>query len=236
MEIIQNYFKYILVCIVILILLGFSYYFYNNSNKEIKEESVVLKKEETKKEDEEDIDEVQKYVYVDVKGAVNNPNVYMIEEGKRVIDALNASGGLTEDADTSIINLSKKLTDEMCIIVYTKSEIDEYRKQGLETKEIVEKLQENLLEVNDYNDAQIKENKTDSSGTNIENSEQNKMISINTATKEELLTLNGIGESKAESIIEYREENGNFKTIEDIKNVSGIGDALFEKIKDNITV
>ena len=59
---------------------------------------------------------------------------------------------------------------------------------------------------------------------------------LNTATKEELMTLSGIGESKAEAIIKYREDNGTFKTIEEIKNVSGIGDAAFEKIKDSITV
>lgn len=236
MEIIKSYFKYIIVCMVILILLGISYYFYNNSNKEIEEESIVLKKEEKNEKNGESKEKIQKNIYVDIKGAVNNPNVYMIEDGKRVVDAINIAGGILENADTSIINLSKKLTDEMCIIIYTKEEIEEYRKQGLETKEIVKKLEEDLLQVNDYNDAQIKESRTDSSSTSTGNSKQNKMISINTATKEELLTLSGIGESRADSIIKYREENGKFKTIEDIKNVSGIGDALFEKIKDNITV
>lgn len=233
MEIIQNYFKYIIVCIVIISLLGISYLFYYNSNKEVKEDAVVIKKKDEKEEKKEIKEEVQKYIYVDIKGSVANPNVYMIEEGKRVIDAINTAGGILENADTSILNLSKKLTDEMCIIVYTKEEIDEYRKQGLESKEIVKKLEENLLQVNDYNDAQIKENKTITSNkTNT----SNEKISINTATKEELLTLSGIGESKADAIVKYREENGKFKTIEDIKNVSGIGDALFEKIKDNITI
>lgn len=234
MEIIQNYFKYIIVCIVIITLLGISYLFYYNSNKEVKEDAVVIKKKEKKEENKETNEEIQKYIYVDIKGAVTNPNVYMIEEGKRVIDAINTAGGILEDADTSILNLSKKVTDEMCIIVYTKEEIDEYRKQGLESKEIVKKLEENLLQVNDYNDAQIKENKTITS--NNTNNISNEKISINTATKEELLTLSGIGESKADAIVKYREENGEFKTIEDIKNVSGIGDALFEKIKDNITI
>lgn len=234
MEIIQNYFKYIIVCIVIISLLGISYLFYYNSNKEVKEDTVVIKKKDTKEENKDTKGETQKYIYVDIKGSVANPNVYMIEEGKRVIDAINTAGGILENADTSILNLSKKLTDEMCIIVYTKEEIDEYRKQGLESKEIVKKLEEDLLQVNDYNDAQIKENKTIMS--NKTSNTSNEKISINTATKEELLTLSGIGESKADAIVKYREENGEFKTIEDIKNVSGIGDALFEKIKDNITI
>lgn len=233
MEIIKNYFKYIIVCIVILVLLGISYYFYNTSNKEIKEESIVLKKKENKKENNVSKESL-KYVYVDIKGAVSNPSVYMIEEGKRVIDAINISGGLTENADTSILNLSKKLTDEMCIIVYTKEEIEEYKKQGLEAKEITKKLDEEVLKINDYNDAQIKQNKNEI--LNKDNDILNGKISINTATKEELLTLNGIGESKAESIVKYREENGEFKSIEDIKNVSGIGDALYEKIKNSITI
>lgn len=232
MEIIKSYYKYIIVCIVIITLLGISYLFYYNSNKEVKEEPIILKKKEDTKEKEETKIENKKYIYVDIKGAVSNPNVYMIEEGKRVIDAINIAGGILENADTSILNLSKKLNDEMCIIIYTIEEIDQYRKQGLETKEITKKLEEDLLQVNDYNDAQIKENKTVTSSNNS----ANEKISINNATKEELLTLNGIGESKADAIIKYREENGKFKTIEDIKNISGIGDALFEKIKNNITV
>lgn len=234
MEIIQNYFKYIIVCIVIIALLGISYLFYYNSSKEVKEEPIVLKKNESNEELNKSETKTSKYIYVDIKGAVKSPNVYMIEEGKRVIDAINLSGGILENADTSIINLSKKLTDEMCIIVYTKEEIEEYRKQGLEDKEISKKLKQNTLWVNDYNDAQI--NKGNTNKSNNEKSISNEKISINTATKDELLTLSGIGESKAEAIIKYREDNGEFKTIEDIKNVTGIGDALFEKIKDDITI
>ena len=133
------------------------------------------------------------------------------------------SGGLTENADTSVINLSKKITDEMVIIIYSKSEVKDFEKTK-ETEKIVQekciKKDENALK----NDACI----TDSVKTRGK-------VSINTATKEELMSLTGIGDSKAEDIIKYREENGLFKTIEDIKNVSGIGDSLFAKIKENIT-
>lgn len=147
-----------------------------------------------------------------------------------MIDAINVAGGLREDADTSILNLSKKLTDEMYIIIYTKTEIEQYKNKKLNNKEILEKLEEDLFIVDDYNDAKIKTEEVQSDTKSVIK------ISINTATKEELLTINGIGESKADSIIKYREENGNFKTIEDIKNVSGIGDSLFEKIKEYITI
>ena len=81
-----------------------------------------------------------------------------------------------------------------------------------------------------------KSKKSNSKAGNEDNEEENKLVNINTASKEELLTITGIGDSKAEAIISYREENGDFKAIEDIKNVSGIGDSLFEKIKEFITV
>ena len=151
-----------------------------------------------------------------------------MKEGSRVIDVVNASGGLKENADTSIINLSKKIFDEMFIIIYTKDEIDKYKKETISTKEINAKLQKNIISVDENNDAQIKKK------NNVENKDTK--ININIASKEELTTITGIGESKAPSIIDYRDENGNFNTIDDLKNISGIGDALFEKIKEYITV
>lgn len=160
---------------------------------------------------------------VDIKGEILTPGIYTLKSNSRVIDVIEMSGGLTENADTSVINLSKKITDEMVIIIYSKSEVKDFKKTK-ETEKIVQekcvKKDENVLK----NDACI----TDSAKTSGK-------VSINTATKEELMTLTGIGDSKAEDIIKYREENGPFKTIEDIKNVSGIGDSLFAKIKENIT-
>ena len=97
MEVIKDYFKYIIVCAVILVLLGISYYFYNTSNKEIDEEPIVLKKKDNKKANEVSKENI-KYVYVDIKGAVNSPNVYILEDGKRVIDAINIAGGILENA------------------------------------------------------------------------------------------------------------------------------------------
>lgn len=160
---------------------------------------------------------------VDIKGEILTPGIYTLKSNSRVIDVIEMSGGLTENADTSVINLSKKITDEMVIIIYSKSEVKDFKKTK-ETEKIVQekcvKKDENALK----NDACI----TDSVKISGK-------VSINTATKEGLMTLTGIGDSKAEDIIKYREENGPFKTIEDIKNVSGIGDSLFAKIKENIT-
>ena len=166
-------------------------------------------------------------IYVDIKGAVNNPGVYEMKPGSRVIDVIIKAGDLKEDADTSIINLSKLVTDEMYIIVYTKEEIFAYKDRIIPSKKIVKEIEEKIICPDTDNDACITSN---DSVTSINNG----LVNINNASLEELQTLPGIGEGKAKKIIEYR-ENNSFKSIEDIKNVSGIGDSLYEKIKDHIT-
>ena len=225
--------KYI-IAIVALAIFGIAfaiYYYFDNNTVEVKKEEVKLEK---KKEKEEIKEEEIKYVYVDIKGAVNNPNVYKLEENSRVIDVINASGGLREDADTSTINLSKKVKDEMFIIIYTKEEINKYKEKNASVSKINEQLNKEIVIIDENNDAKI-DVKTNTQTTNKEELKDTK-VNINTATKEELLTVTGIGESKANAIIKYREDNGEFKQIEDIKNVTGIGDSLFEKIKEYITV
>lgn len=144
----------------------------------------------------------EEYIYVDIKGEVINPNVYKLKKGLRVIDVIELSGGLTENADTSNINLSKIVTDEMVIVIKSKTEEKEYIDSDIE------------LSNNNYN---------------------NTLININSCTINELLTLPGIGEAKANNIIEYRKKN-KFNTIEDIMNVSGISESLFNKIKEYIKV
>ena len=194
------------------------------SETEIKTDPEVTEKEEKKENKEKETK-----VLVDVKGEVNTPGVYDLTNNNTVIDAINKAGGLTKNSDTSNLNLSKKLEDEMVIIVYSKSEIKE--------------MEEPKVQCPPCNDACIKEEdekaKLDAS-EKTETEEENKTVTgkvnINTATASELQTLNGIGEAKAKAIIEYREKNGNFEKIEDIKNVSGIGDSVYDKIKDNITV
>ena len=119
--------------------------------------------------------------------------------------------------------------DEMVIIIYSKEEVKDFKK----TKEIENKVIEQCIQKSDTsltNNACIDNDNKQNNQTN-----QSNKININTATIEELMTLSGIGESKAKSIIKYREENP-FKTIEDLKNVTGIGDNLFAQIKENITV
>lgn len=142
----------------------------------------------------------------------------------RVIDVIEKAGGLTKNANTTVINLSKKITDEMVIIIYSNSEVKSFEK----TKEKEQQVQEHCIQKDQNalkNDACINENTSTSS-----------KISINKATLEQLQTLPGIGESKAKDIISYREQNGPFTKIEDITKVSGIGESVFAKIKDYITL
>ncbi|MBF0713320.1 helix-hairpin-helix domain-containing protein [Gemella sp. GH3] len=153
--------------------------------KEFNEESPSESKEETKK------------IFIDIKGAVKNPGVYELEKDNRIKDVLDMAGGLLEDADTSNINLSQKVTDQMLIIV----------------PKIGEKI------------PSISNNETNS-----------KIININTATKEQLMNISGVGETKAKAIIDYRENKGQFSKKEDIMKVKGIGKGTFEKIKDEIEV
>lgn len=189
------------------------------SLKEPKEE----KKEVTiKKQAKEDKETVSQKVLIDVKGEVNTPGVYELTVDNTVIDAIKKAGGLTSQSDTSNINLSKKLEDEMVIIVYSKEEINEMNKE---------------IECPPCNDVCV--TKEDEKALLEEKETEEKItgkVNLNEADIEALQTLDGIGEVKAKAIIDYRDKNGPFKQIEDIKNVSGIGDSVYEKIKDDITV
>ena len=163
---------------------------------------------------------------VDIKGAVNSPGVYQLDSNLTVNDAIKIAGGLTKDADTSIINLAKKLTDEMVIIIYTKEEV----KNSNVVDTVIKIVEKECICPNIQNDGCLNDNIKD----NISNKDE-ELVNINTATLSELETISGIGESKAKSIIEYRQKNGLFEKIEDIMNVEGIGESLYEKIKIYIT-
>lgn len=225
-----RYRKQIVIGLLIVIIIGsiggFVIYKYQTLPKEKTIDTVKVQKIKKKK-DEETIEKVEEYM-VDIKGEVNNPGIYKLKKGSRVIDVVGEAGGLTESADTSVINLSKKITDEMVIIIYSRQEVENW----VATKQQEEYLQKKCLleeEGQVENDACIEEK------TEPEEKQPSTMVNINTATKEELMTLPGIGETKAEAIISYRKKTP-FKKIEDLKNVSGIGDSTFEEIKSNITV
>lgn len=136
---------------------------------------------------------------VHVCGAVSCPGVYELSEGDRVLDAVKAAGGFSEDAAQDALNLAQEVEDGSRIRIPTESEAE-------------------------------------SGSQAFWPSEDDGKINLNTAGTSELTSLSGIGESRAEDILSYRQEHGPFQSIEEIKNVPGIKDTIFEKIKDDITV
>lgn len=196
----------IYVSLILIGIISFVYIFNNQASEKI------------------EIENIRKTINVDIKGAVVNPGVKIIDKGSTINDLIELSGGLLETADTSTINLSKQLDDEMVVIVYTKDEINELSSASSAVK-VIEKecycptISNNGCISDDFITVEETTNK----------------ISLNKATKEELMTLKNIGSAKADAIIEYREAH-EFKTIEELMNVKGIGQATFEKIKDNITI
>ncbi len=221
--------KLILSIISMFVIAGLSFVYISNTNKELKKSEVYDLEVEEKKTNNLEIEDAIKYITVDIKGEVKSPGVYKIEEGKRVVDAINASGGLTKKAVTKYINLSKVLKDEDVIIINNISELEK-----IEDKKNIEEIK-----INNKSNISVKESDVitnDKSDIVKENdSNKNTIVNINTCTLEELLSINGIGESKAKSIIEYRENVGLFTSKEDIMKVSGIGESLYDKIKDYIT-
>lgn len=163
------------------------------------------------------VTEAKETIRVDVKGMVKKAGVYELAKDSIVNDAIKKAGGLTSKADTTNVNLSKSLTNEMVIYIPKKEEV---------TKSTV-----NDALVDKSNSVGFIDNESSNETTNTSTK-----VNINTATLKKLTTLSGIGESKAQAILEYRTKNGNFKTLEDLKKVSGIGEAAYEKIKDNICI
>ena len=232
----ENKFK-ILIPLVLLLISVFEFvYFYrcvtavkvekNNSNilsMDAQKDKVASEKAESK-------EEVQEFIYVDIKGEVKNPNVYKMKVGSRVNDLINEAGGLTKNANTRFISLSKILEDENTIVIYSNKEIsDAKRDNKLEVTApcICEEVK---------NDACYNDNTTTIIKKTTTTKNTSKVININTASVSELTNLSGIGEVKAKSIVNYRNKNGKFKTINDILKVDGISETLFSKIKNNITV
>ena len=143
---------------------------------------------------------------VHITGQINREGVYEIKDGDRLEDLINKAGGLSPDADSKSLNLAMKLEDQMKIYIPSKDEIL------------------------DQEDAS-----TDQIISNADPSSQEGKININEASKEELMTLPNIGEKRAQAIIDYRESK-EFETIEEIKNVTGIGDKFYQAMQDLITV
>ena len=165
--------------------------------------------EKNTQEDRRDVENSEKSgVYVYICGEVTNPGVYELSGDSRIYEAVDAAGGFTENAARESVNLASKVSDGMQITIHNKEEA-----------------------------ASLLAGSGAVGGNNGQGGTSgSRIVNLNTATKEELMTLKGIGEAKAEELIRYREKSGGFKKIEDIMKISGIKEAGFQKIKDDITV
>ncbi len=177
-------------------------------NNDFIDDSQNQKTEETESEDDnEDV------IFVHIIGEVNYSGVLKLKQGQRIIDAIEVAGGTTENADLSRVNLAYVLSDGQQI------NIPSIYDDNMNFYYVTENSGENVI--------------TDDGKQGTEKSQK---VNINTATQTELETLTGIGPSIANRIIEYREKNGKFKSVEELKNVSGIGEAKYESIKDSVSI
>ena len=200
------------------------------STEEIVEGNMVENTVGNLEENEETTKEGTEKIIVHVSGAVNKEGIVELEENSRISDAIDKAEGLKENADTKNINLAFKLEDGMKIYIPTIEESREQNEQNGQSQN-----QTLIDETSKYvtsSSGVVQEEQTNGQCEQ----KKNEKININTATQTELETLPGIGPSISLKIINYREENGKFKSIEEIKEVSGIGDAKYENIKDLICV
>jgi competence protein ComEA len=217
--------KDILIIILIVIIIGLGGLIFAGLNRKEdnnKDEVIIEKKEDLSIEENTEEIEIIEY-YVDIKGAVKKPGVYKVTKGSIVNDVINLAGGLKSTANTKYINLSYEVNNHDVINIYTNSEI--------KSNSIKMECSCPNIDISSCDNSSIVTN----NGTSNNVSNDSGKVNINTASKEELMSISGIGESKALAIIEYR-NNNKFNSIEDIKNVSGIGDSLYNTIKDSITV
>lgn len=210
-QVIKKYGKTILFPSIVSVILLYFFLQQNDSNEDELELISTIPQEQTEQlnnEVEQQEPPAVNVVMIDVKGAVEFPGVYELTSEDRVMDAIQKAGGYTEQAETKAVNHAQKLQDEMVLYIPEKGEVPDNLK-GAATQIV-----------------SMPATSGESSGK----------VNINSADEAALTTLPGIGPSKAQAIIAYREDTGAFKSIEDLKNVSGIGDKTFEKLKELIDI
>lgn len=221
-----------IIIIVVILILFIAYLIYENINKSSSEidfntlldgaenEEAQDKSENIVENDQSKTNEtanIEETIVVHITGEVKKEGVIYLKKGARTVDAIKQAGGETKEADLSQVNLAYELQDGQKIYIPNKNE----------------KISQYIIGING-------ETMNDSSAsTGSESTSYNKegtKVNINTANQSELDSLPGIGPALAQRIIDFREENGNFNSIEDIQNVKGIGDSKYEDIKDKIVV
>ena len=200
--------------VIVAIIVMFFIYQRAGSNEFIEKDEEILLVQNTSSSNQvnvSDKEEAEEIIIVHIAGAVKSPGVVRLKQGSRMEDAIEMAGGLTEDSDISNVNLAYVLDDGVKIVIPEKG-------SNQEVNEIINSdIGENVILESDSK----REVKTS-------------LVNINKASQSELESLSGVGSSLASKIIEYRNSNGKFSNIEDIKKVSGIGDSKYEAIKDSI--
>ena len=208
--------KIILSILASIIIISIGYYVYSKDEKyeelEIDENIQISNENNNTNINNEQLEnqeeENKETIVVHVSGAVNKEGIVELEENSRIADAIEKSGGLKDDANMNEVNLAYKLEDGMKIYIPSNKDQEVQEKSNISS--VIE--------------------------SNATNKKANSKVNINTAPQEELDSLPGIGPSTALKIINYRKEHGKFSKIEELKNVSGIGDSKFNQLKDLITV
>lgn len=183
-------------------------YFQSQNSKGNGENENTENKDSNKKDSENQENVNDSKIVVDIKGAVKAPKEYELKAGSRVRDLIEIAGGLTPEADEEKIYFSKILEDEQCIKIY--------------------KIGEEVL------DSEIEVEEQQEKGTGAVDSKGK--ININKATVDELMTIPGIGQVKAQSIVDYRNENGKFNSVDELTNITGIGVKTLEKLRDKVDI
>lgn len=229
--------KKIIIILVIVLMLFIAYLIYESISKEYSEidfNILIDGAENINIEDDEELNksanfvdnkvaesnetvEIKETIVIHITGEVKNEGVIYLEKGARLVDAIKEAGGETKEADLSQVNLAYELQDGQKIYIPNKNE----------------KISQYIIGINGET---IDSNGTNTGNESTSSSKEGAKVNINTATQNELDGLPGIGPALAQRIIDFREENGNFKSIEDIQNVKGIGDSKFDDIKDTIVV
>ena len=202
--------------IVVAIIIG---YYYFSSTKEVY--GFEEFEDETQENKVEESISEENVIIVHITGAVVNEGIVEVKENARINDVINAAGGVRDDADLTNVNLAYTVEDGQKIFIPSKNDIPEDGSVQNQEQVITQNSGTGIIDGENLS-------------TNVETTSG--LVNINTASVEKLEELPGIGNSTAEKIIAYRKENGKFKSIDEIKNVSGIGDAKFEKIKGKICV
>lgn len=224
--------KLIAIAILIVSILSICYYIYGKGGTFAVDEDLEVLETAEVDENSEELNK-KETIKVHISGAVNNEGLIELEKDSRIANAIEKAGGLKDEACMDEINLAFVLEDGIKIKIPTKEEVEKQNKEALESSNS-DAGQKYI--VSETGNNQIKNNVSNSIVTGEKVSNRNLKVNINTANQSELETLPGIGAVTALKVIDYRNEKGKFKSIEDIKGVSGIGEAKFDKIKELIEI